>query len=46
MKITPLLIETLRILRDENTFISLNNLIKKLSKFKPNTRTLQKELKQ
>lgn len=46
MKITPLLIETLRVLRDENTFISLNNLIKKLSKFKPNTRTLQKELKQ
>ena len=46
MKITPLLTAILRILRDENTFISLNNLINKLAKFKTSQRTLQKELKQ
>ena len=46
MTIKPILIEILRILTEENKYISLKKLISKLDKFKITPRTLQKELKQ
>ena len=46
MTIKPILIDILRILTEENKYISLKKLISKLDKFKITPRTLQKELKQ
>lgn len=46
MKINPLTLAILDILNTENKFISLKNLITKLSKFKPSPRTLQQVLKE
>ena len=46
MTIKPILIDILRILTEENKYISLKKLISKLDKFRITPRTLQKELKQ